>query len=366
MKNGAFWKLIGIGLALAVVSTGCATAGSSSGGGSGGGSSAKMASSITGAGATFPQPVYEQVFKKLASDKGIQVNYQGVGSSSGIEQFTKGTVAFGASDAPMTDEQVKAVKGNVYHIATFGGAAVAAYHVQGVKKLDLTGPVLADIFLGKIKTWNDPAIAKLNPGVNLPGSSITTVHRSDGSGTTNMFTNYLAAISPMWKSQVGAGTEVKWPGGVGGDGNDGVAAQIKQNPNSIGYVGLEYAKANKLPFASIGQTAGKYVTPSVATAKAALSQGKIPSDLRVTVSSQAPFNGNAYPAVNYTFLLVQKNMKDLGQCKAVAQAAWYVTHQGQQYGPSQNYVTIPQSVKSKDEQEIKSMKAQGKPCYSGG
>jgi phosphate transport system substrate-binding protein len=266
----------------------------------------------------------------------------------------------------MTDSQIKDVNGNVYHVATFGGAAVAAYNLKGVQDLNLTGPVLADIFLGEVKKWNDPAISQLNPGVDLPDASIVTVHRSDGSGTTNMFTGYLDAVSPAWRDQIGYGTEVNWPSGVGGDGNDGVAGQIKQNPNSIGYVGLEYAKGQGIPYANIGQASGgPYITASVETAKAALEQGQIPSDLRATISTQAPFSGNAYPAVNYTYLLLQKKMDDLGTCKAVAQTAWYITHQGQKLGPSLNYVTLPQSVVSKDEQEIKSMTAEGEKCYSG-
>jgi phosphate transport system substrate-binding protein len=358
-------KLAALGVIFALLVVGCATTNSSGGSGGGGGSNV-MASSITGAGATFPQPVYEKIFQQLQQSDNIQVNYQPVGSSSGIEQFTQGTVDFGASDAPMTDSQIKAVNGNVLHVATFGGAAVAAYNIKGVKDLNLTGTVLADIFLGKIKKWNDPAITELNPGVNLPDASIVTVHRSDGSGTTNMFTGYLNAISPAWRSQIGYSTEVNWPGGIGGDGNDGIAGQIKQNPNSIGYVGLEYAKGQGITYANLGQTSGgPFIKASVGTAKAALQQGKIPSDLRVTVSTQAPFSGNAYPAVNYTFLLVQKKMDDLATCKAVAQTAWYITHQGQKLGPGLNYVTLPQSVVSRDEQEIKSMTAEGQKCYSG-
>ena len=367
MKGSLLWKLLGMGLALclSLALVGCATA-NGEGDGSGGSGSNQMASSITGAGATFPQPVYEKIFQQVQHSDNIQVNYQGVGSSSGIEQFTKGTVDFGASDAPMTDSQIKDVNGNVLHVATFGGAAVAAYNLEGVKDLNLTGPVLADIFMGKIKKWNDPALTKVNPGVDLPDANIVTVHRSDGSGTTNMFTGYLNAVSPAWRNQIGYGTEVNWPNGIGGDGNDGVAGQIKQNPNSIGYVGLEYAKGQGIPYANIGQgSGGPYITASVATAKAALEQGQIPSDLRATISTQAPFSGNAYPAVNYTYLLVQKKMDDLGTCKAVAQTAWYITHQGQELGPDLNYVTLPQSVVSKDEQEIKSMTAEGQKCYSG-
>jgi phosphate transport system substrate-binding protein len=368
VKASLPWKLLGMGLAvgLGLVLIGCATSASGGNGDSGGSGSNSMATSITGAGATFPQPVYEKIFQKAQQSNDIQVNYQPVGSSSGIEQFTQGTVDFGASDAPMTDSQVKDVDGNVYHVATFGGAAVAAYNIKGVKDLNLTGTVLADIFMGEIKKWNDPAIAKLNPGAQLPNASIVTVHRSDGSGTTNMFTGYLDAISPGWKDKIGYGTEVNWPSGVGGDGNDGVAGQIKQNPNSIGYVGLEYAKGQGITYANIGQTSGgPYITANVRTARSALEQGKIPSDLRATISTQAPFKGDAYPAVNYTYLLVQKKMDDLATCKAVAETAWYLTHQGQKLGPDLYYVTLPQSVVSKDEQEIKSMEAEGQKCYPG-
>jgi phosphate transport system substrate-binding protein len=356
---------MGLALCLGIVLAGCATTASGSNGDSGGSASNEMATSITGAGATFPQPVYEKIFQKAQQSNDIQVNYQPVGSSSGIEQFTQGTVDFGASDAPMTDSQVKDVNANVLHVATFGGAAVAAYNLKGVKDLNLTGSVLANIFMGKVKKWDDPAIAKLNPGAKLPNASIVTVHRSDGSGTTNMFTGYLDAISPEWRRQIGYGTEVNWPSGIGGDGNDGVAGQIKQNPNTMGYVGLEYAKGQGIPYANIGTKPKDYVTASVSTARAALEQGKIPSDLRATISTQAPFKGDAYPAVNYTYLLVQKKMDDLATCKAVAATAWYITHQGQKLGPSLNYVELPQSVVKKDEQEIKSMKAKGQRCYSG-
>lgn len=369
MKRSLLWKALSVGLALCfgIVLAGCATTGSSDGGGGNGASaSEEMATSINGAGASFPDPVYEKIFQKVQQSDGVQVSYNPAGSSAGIEQFTQGTVDFGASDAPMTNAQVKAVKGNVGHIATFGGAAVAAYNIKGVKSLNLTGKVLADIFRGKITEWNDPAIADLNPGVDLPSAKIVTVHRSDGSGTTNMFTGYLQTASPSWKKQIGYGTEVNWPSGVGGDGNDGVAAQIKQNDNSIGYVGLEYAKGNKLPYAKVAQKPdGKYITASVGTAKTALSQGKLPGDLRATISTQAPFSGNAYPAVNYTYLLVQNKMDDLPTCKAVAATAWYITHEGQKLGPSLYYVTIPPDVQAQDEKVIKGMTAQGHKCYPG-
>lgn len=373
MKLVKLLTLVGVLGALLAVA-GCGGTASQSGGGGGAATKATTgktdtgpaaAKSINGAGATFPAPIYEKIFQQLAKDKGLQVNYQAIGSGGGIKQFTEKTVAFGASDAPMKDEQVSAAGGNPLHIATVGGAVVATYNVEGVKSgLKLKGATLADIFAGKVTKWNDPAIAKDNPGVNLPNADIVTVHRSDGSGTTSIFTNYLSAVSPDWKSQVGAGTEVKWPGGVGAKGNDGVAGQVSRTPNSMGYVELAYAKENKLPYASI-ESAGEFVEPSLESSKAAVAAAKIPDDLRVTISATNPSGKGVYPITGLTWLLVRQQMDDLPTCKAVANMAWYATHEGQKFAPELNYVQIPDNVVKLDEQKIKSMEANGQKCYTG-
>ena len=334
------------------------------GGGGGGQGGGGAASSINGAGASFPAPIYNAMFQQFAQDSGTQVNYQSIGSSGGREQFIQKTVEFGASDEPMKDEEEQQAGGNPQHIATVGGAVVPAFNVEGVQKLNLTGEVLADIFLGNITKWNDPAIAQLNPDADLPDTEIAVVHRSDGSGTTNIFTNYLAAISPAWKSGPGAGGEIDWPTGIGGKGNEGVSGQIQQTPNSIGYVGLEYAIENNMSYASVGEE-GNFVEPSVDSARAAIEAAKIPDDLKLTISSTNPQGQGVYPITGLTWLLVRQQMDDLAKCKAVAQTAWYVTHQGQQLAPEMNYVQIPDNVVSIDEEHIKSMEAEGQSCYEG-
>src|SRR5215212_5189783 len=246
-----------------------------------------------GQAASFPAPIYNAMFQRFAQDSGIQVNYQSIGSSGGREQFVQKTVDFGASDEPMKEEQEQEAGGNQLHSATVGGAVVAAYNLEGVNQLNLTGDVLSDIFLGNITNWSDPAIARLNPNANLPDTEIAVVHRSDGSGTTNIFTNYLAAVSPEWKNGPGAGGEIDWPTGIGAKGNEGVAGQITQSPGSIGYVGLEYAIANNIPYASIGEE-GTFVEPSVESARAAIEAANIPDDLKLTISSTNPQGRGVY------------------------------------------------------------------------
>jgi phosphate transport system substrate-binding protein len=357
-------------LALALVLAGCGGGGqggdtkggdtkAASGGGDG-----QAAQNINGAGSSFVAPFFNAVFQQFAQEQGTQVNYQSVGSSAGIEQFTQKTVAFGASDGPMTAEQEQQAGGNPRHVAVVGGAVVPAYNLEGVDQLNLTGEVLADIFLGNITTWNDPAIADLNPGADLPNAEIAVVHRSDGSGTTNIFTSYLAAVSSGWKNGPGAGNEVDWPTGIGAKGNEGVAGQVTQTPNSIGYVGLEYALANNISFASVGEQ-GSFVEPSVDSARAAIEAADIPDDLKLTISSTNRQGQGVYPITGLTWMLVRQQEDNLAQCRAVAQAAWYVTHDGQQLAPDQNYVQIPDNVVSIDEDFIKSMQAEGQPCYEG-
>ena len=349
----------------ATVGCGGGGGGGTQGGGTQGGSSGQQASSsLNGAGGTFPAPLYQQMFQQFAKDSGIQVNYQAVGSGAGIQQFTNKTVDFGASDAPMTDAQMQQAGGDPQHIATVGGAVVAAYNVQGVQGgLKLKGQTLADIFQGKTTKWNDPAIAEDNPDVNLPDADIATVHRSDGSGTTNIFSSYLSAVSSDWKSQVGAGTELSWPTGVGAKGNDGVAGEVSRTPNTIGYVELAYATENKMTYASIQNADGEFVEPTLDSAKVAIENADIPDDLRVTISSTNPSGSGIYPITGLTWLLVRQQQDDLSKCQAVARMAWYVTHDGQSLAPDQNYVQIPNKVVSLDEDKIKSLQANGQSCY---
>lgn len=349
-------------LTLSLVVFAACGGGGSQGGGQGGGGQAS--SSLNGAGATFPAPIYQQMFQQLAQDSGTQVNYQAIGSGGGIEQFTNKTVDFGASDAPMKDEQMQAAGGDPQHIATVGGAVVATYNVQGVESgLKLKGQTLADIFQGKITKWNDPAIAQDNPGVNLPDADIAVVHRSDGSGTTNIFSSYLSAVSPDWKNQVGAGTELSWPVGIGAKGNDGVAGEVTRTPNTIGYVELAYATENKLPYASIQDANGEFIEPSLDSARVAIENANIPDDLRVTISSANPSGNNVYPITGLSWLLLRQQQDDLSKCQALAQMAWYVTHKGQDLAPGLNYVQLPDNVVKLDEQKIKNLQAGGQNCY---
>lgn len=365
------WRLVCAGVALSsVLLAGCATVDESSpqqGGGSGGGSQGEVAQRINGAGASFPAPFYSAVFRQFAQEEGIQVNYQSIGSSGGREQFIQKTVAFGATDEPMSEEEMQEAGGNPLHIATVGGAVVPVYNLEGVGSgLNFTGEVLADIYLGNITRWNDPAIAELNPGVQLPDARIAVVHRSDGSGTTNIWTSYLAAVSPDWKNGPGAGGEIKWPTGIGGDGNEGVAGLVKQTPNSIGYVGLEYAVQNELTYGDVGEE-GAFVKPSVKSARAAIAAvgDEIPEDLRFTISSANPQGEGVYPITGLTWILVRQQMDDPAQCRAVARAAWYLTHEGQKLAPDLNYVPLPENIVSRDEEMIRSMEAGGQKCYQG-
>ena len=373
MSGAVRWKTLVAALVLSFAVAGCGGAVGSgdepqSGGGNGGsgGGGGEAAQSINGAGASFPAPVYSAMFQQLAEDGGPQVNYQSIGSSGGREQFIQRTVAFGASDAPMEAEEEQQAGGNPQHIATVGGAVVAAYNLEGVGELNLTGQVLSDIFLGNITTWDDPAIAELNPDAQLPSEEIAVVHRSDGSGTTSIFTNYLAAVSPDWESGPGAGSEIQWPVGIGGDGNEGVAGQITQTPNSIGYVGLEYAIENDISYANIGtEPGGEFVEPSVDTARAAIENTEIPDDLKVTISETNPQGEGVYPITGLTWMLVRSEMEDLAECKAVAETAWFVTHEGQELAPEQNYVQIPENVVAINEEKIRGMQAGGEACYEG-
>src|SRR6266581_3430746 len=342
-------------LALVVLLTACGN--SSSGTTTGSGSSCPATKSLTGAGSTFINPLFSKMFAEYPNAKcGANVNYQSVGSGAGINDLLKGIVEFGATDAPMSDTQLaQSTKGPIIHIPVTIGAVAISYNLSGVSDhVKLSGPVIASIFLGTVKFWDDQQIKALNSGLNLPHQSITVVHRSDGSGTTGIFTQYLTAVSPEWKSKVGAGTTVNWPTGVGGKGNAGVAAQVKSTAGSIGYNELAYVLANNIQYAAVENANKKFVLPSVESATAASQNiSTFPDDLRFYFVN-APGDGS-YPVTGFTWVVVYQNQSNTDKGKAVANMLWWVTHDGQQYATSLNYVPLPQTVVTKDEAKIKSM-----------
>ena len=301
---------------------------------------------INGAGATFPAPIYTKWFaeyNKLHSN--VQINYQPIGSGGGIRQVTEQTVFFGATDGPMTDEQLKAAPSPILHFPTVLGAVVPVYNIPGVTaELKFTGPVLADIFLGKIVKWNDPAVAKLNAGVTLPASDITVVHRSDGSGTTYIWVDYLAKLSAEWKTKVGVATSVNWPTGIGGKGNEGVAGLVTQSPGSIGYVELIYALQNKISYGTVQNAAGEFVKASVqsVTTAAAGAAANMPADFRVSITN-APGKG-AYPISSFTWLLLYENPRDKAHAKTMVEFTKWALTDGQKFCADLGYAPLPASV----------------------
>ncbi|MBY0369901.1 phosphate ABC transporter substrate-binding protein PstS [bacterium] len=312
---------------------------------------------INGAGASFPYPLYAKWFSEYQKvNPEVQINYQSIGSGGGIRQFSQKTVDFGASDAPMTDEQIKEAKEPVVHIPTVLGAVVVTYNVPEVTKpLQLSGDLVADIFLGTITKWDDARIKAQNPGVTLPAKAILVAHRSDGSGTTNIFTDYLSKVSPAWKEKVGVGTAVKWPTGLGGKGNEGVAGLVKQTPGAVGYVELIYAKSNDLKFASIKNKAGAFVEPDMKSVTAAAGATKIPADFRVSLTDAS--GKGAYPISGFTYLLVWKKHPDADKGgKLVEFLNWAVTD-GQKYAGDLHYAPLPSSLVPKVQGAIKTLDA---------
>jgi phosphate transport system substrate-binding protein len=301
---------------------------------------------INGAGATFPYPIYSKWFaeyNKLHPD--VKINYQSVGSGGGIRQITNQTVFFGASDGPMTPEQLQQAPGKIMHFPTVLGAVVPVYNIPNVNaELKFSGQSLADIFLGKITKWNDPQIAKLNPGVNLPSTDITVAHRADGSGTTYIWVDYLSKVSPEFKSKVGVNTSVNWPTGVGGRGNEGVSGLVKQTPGAIGYVELIYALQNKISYGSVQNTAGEFVKASVGsvTAAAAEAAKQMPADFRVSITN-APGKG-VYPIASFTWLLLYENPKDKAQSKVMVEFMKWALIDGQKYCAELGYAPLPDAV----------------------
>jgi len=301
---------------------------------------------INGAGATFPTPIYTKWIDEYSkAHPNLRINYQSVGSGAGIQQISKQTVFFGASDMPMTKEQMQAAPGALLHFPTVLGGVVPVYNLPNLSsELKFSGPVLADIYLGKITKWNDPAIARLNPGVTVPSTDITVVHRSDGSGTTYIWVDFLAKTSPEFMKRVGVNTSVNWPAGVGGKGNEGVSGLVRQTPGSIGYVELIYALQTKISYGSVMNMAGEFVKASVqsVTAAAAEAAGKMPADFRVSITN-APGKG-AYPIASFTWLLLYENPKDKVQAKAMVDFMKWALSDGQKYCADLGYAPLPDAV----------------------
>ncbi len=316
---------------------------------------------LNGAGATFPFPLYSKWSQVYDAEKGVRINYQSIGSGGGIRQFMEKTVDFGASDGPMTDDQVRQAGGRVLHIPMVAGAVVLVYNIQGVGPgLNFTSGVLADIFLGKISKWNDPRIVKDNAGMKLPAADIVVVHRSDGSGTTAIWVNYLSKVSAEWKTKVGEGTSVEWPTGLGGRGNEGVAGLVKQTPNALGYVELAYALTNQIPFGSVQNKAGQFVRPSLSSTTKAMDGAlrSIPEDYRVFFTN--PDGRDAYPVAGFTWILIYGDQRDPVKGKALVDFLWWATHDGQKYAPTLLYASLPKSLVQRIEGTLKSVTAQGK------
>ena len=301
---------------------------------------------IQGAGATFPNPIYQKwisEYNKLHPN--VEINYQSLGSGAGIRQLTNQTVFFGASDGPMTNDQLLAAPGKVLHFPTVLGADVPVYNLPGLNaELKFTGPVLADIFLGKITKWNDAALTKLNAGVNLPATDITVVHRSDASGTTYIWVDYLSKVSPQWKMKVGISTGVNWPTGIGSNRNEGVAGVVSQTPGSLGYVELVYALQNKIAYGSVQNMAGEFTRATVesVTAAAGAAAGKMPADFRVSITN-APGKG-VYPISSFTWILLYENPKDKALAKTMLDFMKWALTDGQKFAGGLGYAPLPAEV----------------------
>ncbi|MFO0587734.1 MAG: phosphate ABC transporter substrate-binding protein PstS [Polyangiaceae bacterium] len=351
------WKALG-GLLAMVALVGCSGGGGSAPAGSGSGSpAAGTAVALTGAGATFPYPLYTKwVAEYDKANPGVAINYQSIGSGGGIRQITEKTVDFGASDAPMNDEQIGKAQG-IVHIPTCLGAVVLAYNIEGVSTgLKLTPDTLSGIFLGDIKQWDDPKLKADNPDVNLPQKPIATVHRSDGSGTTKIFLDYLSAVSPAWAKGPGSGTSVSWPNGLGAKGNEGVSGQVKGQPNSIGYIELAYAMQNKMAMASLKNKAGKFVAPTLEgiTAAAAGASAKMPEDLRISIVDAE--GDAAYPISGFTYILLYGKQTDAAKGKALVGFLNWALADGQKLTSPLDYAPLPAEVVEKAKKRLAGVK----------
>jgi phosphate transport system substrate-binding protein len=333
-------------------------------GGGGAGSNGNV--TLQGAGATFPNPLYQKWLSEYGkSHANVRIDYQSLGSGAGIKQLKEQTVDFGASDAPLKDDDIKSFSGAVVHIPTVLGAVVITYNLAGTTQpLRFSPDVIADVFLGKIKKWNDPRIAADNPGVTLPANDITVVHRSDSSGTSAVFTDYLSKISPEWREKVGAGVSPSWPTGIGGKGNEGVTGQVKNTPNTIGYVELVYAVQNRLPVAHIKNQSGSYIEPTIdaVTAAAAAFVAGTPEDLRVSITN-AP-GAQSYPISSYTYILVYKDQKDAARGKALVDFLWWGIHEGEAFAKELQYAPLPAEIVTRAEAKVKSITQGGAPLKS--
>ena len=320
--------------------------------------------SLEGAGATFPYPLYSKwVFEYGRIHPDVRINYQSIGSGGGIRQITEGTVDFGGSDAFVKDDALARLKGNLLHIPTTLGAVVITYNFPGAPAaMKLSPEIIAGTFLGEITRWNDPKIAALNPGLTLPDTPIGVVHRSDGSGTTAIFTDYLSKVSPTWAEKVGAGTSVSWPVGLGAKGNEGVTGQVKSTPGSVGYVELVYATQNGLPYASVRNSSGAFVEPTLEGVSAAAASVAVPADFRVSITN-AP-GAKAYPISAFTWILIYQDQKDAAKGTATVDFLWWAIHDGQKLGGALGYAPLPAEVVGKIEVTLKTVTTGGKPVLA--
>ena len=317
---------------------------------------------LIGAGATFPYPLYSKMFDVYNKEYGVKVNYQSIGSGGGIRQLINKTVDFGGSDAIMSDRDLSEAKAPILHIPSCAGAVVITYNLPGTPQLRFTPDIIADIFLGKMTKWNDRRLGEINPGVKLPDMNIMVVHRSDGSGTTFTFSDYLSKVSPEWKEKVGRGTSLNWPTGLGGKGNEGVAGLVQQTPGSIGYVELIYAAQNKMPYGTVKNKKGNFVTPNItSTSKAA--DTNLPDDMKVMLpNTDAP---EGYPISGFTWILVYKEQNYAGKseekAREVVKLIWWMTHEGQKITEPLDYAPLSKKAVDKAEKLIKSVTYDGKP-----
>jgi phosphate transport system substrate-binding protein len=328
-----------------------------------------LAQALTGAGATFPFPIYSKWFDTYQQETGVRVNYQSIGSGGGIRQVLEGTVDFGATDGPMSDEEMARAPGEILHIPMVLGAVVVVYNVPGLPSgLKLDGPTLAGIFLGEITEWDDSRIASQNPGANLPNEPILVVHRSDGSGTTYVFSDYLSHVSTDWSARVGTGKALNWPTGLGGKGNEGVAGQVKQTPGTIGYVELAYAKQNALTMVQMKNRSGRYVSPSLETTTAA-AEGIAATlgpdtDFRISIVN-AP-GEVAYPIASFTWQLVYREQQDRAKGQALVDLLWWETHAAQEYPASLDYAPLPHGIVELIEGKLRTITYAGHPLLAAG
>ena len=324
---------------------------------------------LNGAGATFPNIIYQNwILTYNRQFDNVELNYQSIGSGGGIRQFSDNTVDFGGTDAPMTDSAIAAIKGNVLHLPTVLGAVVPTYNLPGLSApVKFTPGILGDIFLGKLTKWNDARIAAANPGMNLPNTDVLVVHRSDGSGTTFVFTDYLSKVSPEWQQRVGRGTSVKWPVGLGGRGNEGVAATVRQTPGAIGYVELGYAEQTRMAVGQVQNKSGNIITPNVQTVTAAaagaMSAMGPETDFRVSITD--PDGAQSYPIASFTWLLVRKQYPDAAKARELARFIWWAVTTAQQQAPRLGYAPLPEEMRPWIQARLKSITAGGKPAWSG-